>query len=417
MHLDKKTIKYIFWCVIGCIAFYWVLNEFERVRSVWDFVSGIFAPFVVGAALAFVFNVPMRAIEQLLEEVRSDRARRGLALILTLVALLLVLVGIVLLLVPQIQRTVEDIVAQVPGFISDVQTFVLKFLEDQPELAAWVQEYLTKLTIDWKSLIEKVADWASKSLASLLDSAVSAVGSLAGAIFNAVVSFVFAIYCLSQKETLARQGRKLLYAIVSEERGDEVVRVLRMTNSAFSNFITGQCLEAVILALLFVIAMMIFRMPYIPLISVLIGVTALVPLVGAFVGCILGAFFILVNDPFQAVTFVIMFLVIQQFEGNVIYPKVVGKSIGLPGMWVLLAVAAGGELMGVGGMLIMVPFASVLYALLQEFANSRLAEKHLDPEKLQPQPPEVRSGLRRRHKGKKPFALKIKRKTQEEKSE
>ncbi len=401
MHLDKKTIKYIFLCVIGCIALYWLLNEFERVKSVWDFVSGIFAPFVVGAALAFVFNVPMRAIERGLQGIRKPQLRRAISLVLTILAILLVIAIVVMLLIPQIQKTIEDIAAQLPGFFTEVQTFVLQFLEDQPELAAWVQEYLSQLSIDWKGLIEKAADFLGTSLASLFGSAISAVSTLADAIFNAVVSFVFAIYCLFQKETLARQGRKLLYAIIPENKADETIRVLRMTNSAFSNFITGQCLEAVILALLFVIAMMLFRMPYIPLICVLIGVTALVPLVGAFVGCILGAFFILVNDPVQAVTFVIMFLVIQQFEGNVIYPRVVGSSIGLPGMWVLLAVAVGGELMGVGGMLVMVPFASVLYALLQEFTRHRLADKHVDPEKLVPQPPQLQSKLRLKEKAKK----------------
>ncbi len=415
MHIEKKTIKYVFLCVIGCIAFYWLLNEFERVRAVWNFVSGIFAPFVVGAALAFIFNVPMRAIERLLEDIRAEKPRRCLALVLTLIAFVLVITGVVMLLVPQIEKTIEDISAQLPGFLGEVEGYIMKFLEDQPELAAWVQNMLGQMSIDWKALIEKAADFLSKSLSSLFTGAISAVGTLAGAIFNAVVSLVFAVYCLARKETLARQGRKMLYAIVPEKKADETVRVLRMTNATFSNFITGQCLEAVILGLLFVIAMMLFRMPYIPLISVLISVTALVPLVGAFVGCILGAFFILVNDPMQAVTFVIMFLVIQQIEGNVIYPRVVGSSIGLPGMWVLMAVAVGGELMGVGGMLIMVPFASVLYALLREFAQKRLDKRDIDPEKLKPQPPELESKLRLREKAKKTFSVKKKQTVKKEK--
>jgi predicted PurR-regulated permease PerM len=179
--------------------------------------------------------------------------------------------------------------------------------------------------------------------------------------------------------------------MMSEKYADEVIRVCRLTNSAFSNYITGQTLEAIILALLFVPFMAIFKMPYIPLICVVIAVTALVPLVGAFAGCILGAFFILVNDPMQAVVFVIMFLVIQQIEGNLIYPRVVGESIGLPGMWVLLAVAVGGGLFGVGGMFLMVPLAAVLYTLLREHTHARLDQRDIDPDKLRSHPPELQS--------------------------
>ncbi len=401
MHLDKKTVKYIFLCVLGGIVCYWILLESEKAARVWNIFAGILSPFAVGAALAFVLNVPMRSIENKLQFLSSGKLRRGLAMVLTLVLIALVIAGVIMLLIPQINKTIDDIISQLPGFFTGIQNFVQEFLNKNPEIQEHIQPYWDKIlakfnvdtlaNMDWKSIIENGLNVLGKSLSSLFSGAISVVETVADVVFNLVVSFVFALYCLGNKETLARQGRKLLYASVPESFADESVRILRMTNSAFSNFITGQCLEAVILALLFVIAMMIFRMPYIPLICVLIGVTALVPLVGAFVGCILGAFFILVSDPFQAVTFVIMFLVIQQFEGNVIYPRVVGSSIGLPGMWVLLAVAVGGELMGIGGMLIMVPFASVLYTLLREFAQKRLTARNISEDKLTPQPPELQS--------------------------
>ncbi len=401
MSLDKKTIKYIFLGVIGCITFYWLLHETERVASVWNFISTMLAPFAVGAALAFVLNVPMRGIEGLLQPVKKPALRRGLAMVLTILAVAAVIFGIVMLLIPQVNKTIEDIIAQLPGFFRELEAMIRNFLEERPELLEWVQEYISQGSIDWKSLIEKAAVELGNRLSTLFTRAITMVGGVAGAIFNAVVSFVFALYCLGHKDTLARQGRKLLYALAPERFADETVRILRMTNSAFSNFIAGQCVEAVILSLLFVIAMMIFGIPYIPLISVLICVTALVPLVGAFVGCILGAFFILVNDPAQAVAFVIMFLIIQQFEGNVIYPRVVGSSIGLPGMWVLLAVTVGGEVMGVGGMLLMVPFASVLYTLLREFTHKRLEKRRIDADKLTPQPPEPRARIQLLRKKKK----------------
>ena len=169
---------------------------------------------------------------------------------------------------------------------------------------------------------------------------------------------------------------------------------MRLTNTTFSNFISGQCLEAVILGGMFAVAMLVFKMPYVALVSVIISVTALVPLVGAFVGCFLGAFFILVDNPMQAVWFVVMFLVLQQIEGNLIYPKVVGTSIGLPGMWVLVAVTVGGELMGIGGMFIMIPVVSVLYTLLREITEERLSHRNIDADKLRAHPLIIKSKMK-----------------------
>ena len=391
MHIDKKTIRNIFIGVACVIVLYWLLNEWDRVQRVWDFVDGILAPFVVGAIFAFILNVPMRAVEGWLKAVKNDRARRTLALLLTILMICLVIAGVIMLLIPQLEKTIMSLVEQLPIFFTKVEELVYDFLEERPEVLAWVNENIDLEQLNWATLIETALSTMGNSLASILNSTISVVGTFSGAVVNAVISLVFAFYCLGNKENLARQGRKIGYAIFPEKVFDEVVRVLRMTNSTFSNFITGQCIEAVILALLFVIAMAIFRMPYIPLICVIICVTALVPLVGAFAGCILGAFFILVSDPMQAVTFVIMFLVIQQFEGNVIYPRVVGSSIGLPGMWVLLSVAVGGGLMGVAGMFMMVPLASVLYSLIRKYTAMRLDLLDVDPEKLRPHPPKLQS--------------------------
>ncbi|MBQ8580093.1 MAG: AI-2E family transporter [Oscillospiraceae bacterium] len=391
MEINKKNIFRIFLAAAGCIILYWLLHEEERVKTVWKFISNLITPFVFGAALAFVLNVPMRAFESLLKKVPSLRARRALAIVLTILAIALVIAGVVMLLIPQLEATLQTLFAQLPIFFGNLERMVIDFLEERPEVLAWVTENIGLERLNWSTLIEKVVSTVGNSLASILNSTISAVGSLAGTIVNLVISVVFAFYCLSSKDVLARQARRLGYAILPEKTCDEAVRILRMTNTSFSNFLTGQCLEAVILALLFVVAMAIFRMPYIPLICVVICVTALVPVVGAFAGCILGAFLILVNDPMQAVTFVIMFLVIQQFEGNVIYPRVVGGSIGLPGMWVLLAVAIGGGFFGVVGMLLMVPFAAVLYTLLREFTHKRLQDRDIDPDKLREHPPVLQS--------------------------
>lgn len=396
MNFDKKTLRNIFLGVGASILLYWLLHDTERVEKIFVFLKSIFMPFIIGAAVAFVLNVPMRAIEGGLCFIKKPVLRRGIALLLAVVFILLILAATFWLLLPQLIETIENLVVQLPGFFNNIIQKVNDFLNENPEILEWILENTDYEKIDWASLAEKAVGVVGDSVTTVLKGAITAVGDVFSGVFDGVVALVFALYCLFRKGILARQGRRLLYAFLPERFCDSAIRVLRLTNATFSNFISGQCLEACILGALFAVAMLIFRMPYIPLVSVLIAITALVPIVGAFVGCFLGGFFILVDNPVQAFWFVLMFLVIQQFEGNVIYPKVVGKSVGLPGMWVLLAVTAGGELMGVAGMLIMIPLVSVMYTLLREITNRRLTERGIPAEKLMDQPPELRRRFRRK---------------------
>ena len=398
MEVNKKALRSIIGGVLLCIVVYWLLHETERVKSVVKSVYGLLSPFVLGAALAFILNVPMRAIERLLGGITKPGARRAVALLLTFVAILLVLALVVILLIPQIDATAKTFVGELPGFFQRSEVLIRNFLADNPEILQWLTDNTDFESFNWMAIVQKAAEIAGNSVSTIVNSAFSAVGSVVSVVFDAVIGLVFALYCLGRKEILARQGRRLLYSLVPEVISDEVIRILRMTNSAFSNFISGQCLEAVILGVMFAISMAIFGMPYIPLVSVLIAVTALVPIVGAFVGCIVGAFFILVDSPIQAVWFVVMFLVLQQIEGNLIYPRVVGTSIGLPGMWVLFAVTVGGDTMGVGGMLLMIPLASVVYALMREFTVFRLKSLNVDQDKLVEHPPELKSGFKEQRK-------------------
>lgn len=391
MTIDKKTIRKVFWVAVGSIFFYWLLHETERFQTLWNFVVGIFSPFVIGAALAFILNVPMRAFERHLKFIKNDGARRACGIVLTFVAIVLIIYGVIRLLVPQISDTIATLIPKLTDYFAMLEGRILDFLKANPELLAWVSANTNLQSLDWPGLIQQAATMLKNSLTVIAGGAFSAVGSFAGGIVDAVIGLVFSLYCLARKEVLARQGRRLLYAFVPEHASDEIIRILRLTNSTFSNFISGQCLEACILGGMFAISMGIFKLPYITLVSVLIAVTALVPIVGAFVGCAVSAFLILVNDPFQALIFVAMFLVLQQIEGNLIYPKVVGTSIGLPGMWVLLAVTVGGEIMGVMGMLVMIPLVSVLYTLLREITNKRVEERQINPDKLRDHPPELKS--------------------------
>lgn len=420
MEINKKNLRSIFLGVAGCIVLYWLLHETDRVKGILTTAVGIVSPFLVGAAIAFILNVPMRAIENGLKKVANAGWRRALALILTIIFVLLVLYGVIYFLVPQVTETVETLIGTLPGFFRRLEKLIKDYLSENPEVLEWLSEYTDFTTLDWSKLIEKAVALATDGLGIFVDKAISTVVNLSTGIFNGVLSFVFAVYCLIRKEILARQGRRILYSLLPEATCDEALRILRMTNTTFSRFISGQCLEAVILGSMFAVCMSIFGMPYMPLISVIIAITALVPIVGAFVGCILGAFFIVMVDPVLAFWFVIMFLALQQIEGNLIYPRVVGTSIGLPGMWVLVAVAIGGDLMGVGGMLLMIPLASVVYALLREFTGRRLAKREIPWEKLQDQPPEIVSKFREKRqkaKAKKLWKLSAQKKEQKKTEE
>ena len=382
MHIDKKTIRHIFFVALGCILAYWLLNETARFQAVWRFIGGLLSPFLFGAVLAFILNVPMREMEKRLTCIKPVGLRRTAAILLTFIALILVMVAVVLLVIPQIGATFEILVPRIAAFAQKVEEQFVTFLAANPDLMEMVSANIDLESLDLSGLIQKIMGVVGNSVSTIATSAVSVVGGITGALVDGVIGLVFALYGLARKDILARQGKRLLYAFLPEHVSDETVRILALTNRTFSNFISGQCLEAVILGGLFFVAMFLFRMPYITLISVLIAVTSLVPLVGGFVGCFVGAFFILVNNPMQALWFVVMFLIIQQIEGNLIYPRVVGGSIGLPGMWVLAAVTIGGDLMGVVGMLLMIPLSSVLYTLLREITNKRLEKRNIAPEKL-----------------------------------
>ena len=412
MNFDKKTLKNIFLGVGACIILYWILHETERVKSVIDVLSGIFAPFVAGAGIAFIINVPMRSIENKFVRIKRDGWRRTVALLITLAVIIMVLSLVFYLLIPQVIATAKTFLESLPPFFTKVQENIIAFLNENPQLMEWVGTRIDLNSINLSGILQKALDVAGNSVSTIISGTFTAIGGIAGILVNGVISAVFAVYCLFNKETLCRQGRKLLYAYLPETWCDNIVRVLRLTNTTFSNFLSGQCLEVCILGCMFAVSMAIFKMPYIPLVSVLVAVTAFIPVVGAFIGCIFGAFFILVDNPIQAVGFVVMFLVIQQIEGNLIYPRVVGNSIGLPGMWVLLAVAVGGELMGVAGMFIMIPLASVVYVLLSEITNVRLKRRNIEEAKLQPQPIETKSHLKQKRES---FWNKVKLKKQNKK--
>ena len=394
MQIDKKTIRSLILGIMGCIFLYWFLNDMERVKAIAGSVLSMLQPFLVGACIAFILNVPLRAIEKQIRRVPKLPADRTISILLTLTCLGLVIAVVGRLLVPQVRETVEIIAQQFPPFMAKVETHIRHFLAENPQVEQWLWENTDLEKLDWAALAQQGIDLVGDTLGKVLGNTVDVVKSFISSIWNLIISVIFSLYCLGNKEQLSRQGRRILYSILPERLSDELIRIGRLANTTFSNFISGQCIEVLILGTMFAIAMTILRMPYVPLVSVLVALTAFIPIVGAWIGCVLGAFFILVNDPMQALAFVVMFFILQQVENSLIYPRVVGTSVGLPSMWTLVAVTIGADIMGVAGMVLMIPICSVIYTLGREFTAERVRIKGIDPEKLKDQPPVLKSKLK-----------------------
>lgn len=348
----------------------------DKVLLGTAYMFRILRPFIVGAAIAFVLNIPMKFIEEKLfkENGKLSRWKRPISFVLTILAIILVFWLVYMLIVPQLAETFRELAVQIPIFFQNSVKSLQEIFENNPEILGYV-EGIDVSNLDWHAILTKVLNILKSGIGSVVVSTVNVAGSVFGVVFDAVIAFVFSIYLLTQKETLSGQAQRVMQAYLSEKWYSRIYKVLKLLYKNFSSFIATQCLEAVILGALFVITMPIFGFPYAVLIGTLIAVTALVPIVGAFIGCIVGAFLILVKDPIMAIGFVVLFLVLQQIEGNLIYPRVVGSSVGLPAVWVLVAVSVGGSLLGIVGMLVFIPITSTLYTLLREDVNERNKKK------------------------------------------
>lgn len=384
MQWNRQQVRDALLVVCTGVAFYTLLHHLGAVASGFRWLMGVLSPFLLGSTVAFILNVPMRAIERHLyvEGRRGKKLLRPLALLLTLLCLISVVIlagGVIL---PGIRDAVLSIAGQLPDAVKRLDEWAEQLRACLPQ----VEDFIASQDIDWDGLSKKLAGMVQGWGTNLLSSGGDLIGGVVGALSTLIIGLIFSIYLLLQKEKLARQGRQICYALLSVRRAEQVLEVLRLANRTFSGFLSGQCLEAVILGTLFVVAMTIFRLPYALLVGVLIAFTALIPIVGAFIGCGVGALLIAVTDPWKALLFVVMFLILQQLEGNLIYPHVVGSSVGLPSIWVLVAVTLGGKLMGVAGMLFFIPLCSVLYALFRRSIKARLVKKGIPEEKWRDPP-------------------------------
>lgn len=366
----KKWIKIILFALIGLLI---VLNFNSTLGFIGKFMD-IISPFVVGAALAFILNIPMIAFETKFLKFKTKggkKLNKGLVRIVSLLLAIFVIGFIITLIVnlilPEIINIAKLLVDNFPKYATEIKKFAIDVTTNIPE----VREAIENIDIAKLGSGEQVKNIAT----NVITTSISFASNLIGSIFNTVVSLVFAIYILTSKDKLKAQSKKILYAYFENEKAEKIIEFGRTSRRIFKNFITGQCLEATLLGILSIIGMLILRIPYAVPIGVLIGVTALIPIVGAFIGIIVGAILILSVEPLKVMTFLIFILILQQIEGNLIYPKVVGDSVGLPGIWVLVAVAVGGDLFGLIGMLLGLPIASILYTVVKDNVNLRLSKK------------------------------------------
>ncbi|MBQ8590807.1 MAG: AI-2E family transporter [Firmicutes bacterium] len=379
MDFNKTTMKKIILIVFSAIAFYCLLQNVSVMIRGFHRIVDVFFPFLIGASMAFILNIPMRNIEKRLfpSNQKLNPVRRPLAFLITLVLLIGILVLVAFVVIPQLVRTFLMLADQVPDALRSLEAYLYDLSIDWPQ----IQLYINELDIDWQGISKKAVTLLQNTTTLLVNSGFNAVGKTVSSVATFVISLIFSIYLLMQKEALARQGKQVLYGLLPLHVADKTVEVLSMAQTTFSKFFSGQCLEAVILGTLFLVTMTLFKMPYALLVGVLIAVTALIPIVGAFIGCFVGAFLILIVNPVTALKFIVLFLVLQQIEGNVIYPKVVGNSVGLPSIWVLTAVTVGGNLFGVIGMLVFIPLCSVAYALFRTFIKDRLTKRQIPSDK------------------------------------
>lgn len=379
MDLSKMSIKKIRELIVFTALLVVALWKFDVVLGVLKTIWDIIFPFVLGGAIAFLTNVPMSFLEKkIFENVKKKnkivrKLKRPISLILTIVLVVGVIALVMFGVIPQLTRTMGTLVTSINDFIPQMQSWIGEFFHNNQEIMNLVDQ----IEFDPDQAIKWGISLLGNGAGNMMNTTMSAVGSIVSGVATFFIAFSFACYILFQKEKLHIQIRKVFFAFLPRQKADAFLKVCSLTYRTFANFLAGQCLEAVILGSMFVVTLSILRMPYALLIGILIAFTALIPIFGAFIGCAVGSFLIFMVNPQQAILFVIVFLVLQQIEGNLIYPHVVGESVGLPSIWVLAAVTIGGNLMGIVGMLVFIPLLSVIYTIFREFVYLRLKKQNI----------------------------------------
>lgn len=377
--MDKKIIKYFLLAAVLVL----VVTRFSVLLGFVSKLWSIASPLVLGAVMAYILNIIMRRLEKWYFPKSQNKfvkaTKRMVCIFLSIFLIVLIVFLIFRLVIPELVNTITLIGHWIPIELAKFQVFLADNSDQIPELEKWI----SSLQFDWEGVGQKLVQYLTSGVGGIVGSTITLVGTIGVGIMNFVIGLIFAVYILANKEKLKRQMTKLAMAYCKPVILDKSSKVLKVANETFSSFIVGQCTEAVILGALCIIGMSIFRFPYAPMVGTFIGATALIPVVGAYLGAAVGFLMILTVSPIKAVLFIVFIVVLQQLEGNIIYPRVVGSSIGLPGMWVLAAVTVGGGISGVGGMLVGVPLTATIYKLIRSDVNKRVPDDEAEENELE----------------------------------
>lgn len=375
----KFKLKYYFILITYAILLYLAASNIGLIGTFLGKVLTILSPFIVGFFFAYILNILVNFLEKKLfyrlEKLKKPFIRKFERLFSILTAFLLVfafMTAVIMFVVPQLSRSISTLISNIPGYMDKLQAFIT----DMSVRFNLSSEFVRNITVNWNEIITKTGQFISKAFPQIL----TFTFGLTSGIINIVMGLIVAIYLLFTKEKMIIILKKLIYAFIPEKTAEKIINTGSQANDTFQKFIAGQITEALIIGFLVFIGMLIFRFPYALLCAVIISITSLIPVVGAWIGAIPSAFIILMSEPSKVIWFILFIVALQQIEGNLIYPKVVGDSIGLGGLWVLFAIIVGGSLFGVIGMLLGVPVFAVLYSIIKKITNRRLSEKNIEVE-------------------------------------
>ncbi len=383
MKLDKENTKQIIKIVVIAIVLLVALLNIIQIWEIFKVFLNILSPFIWGLAIAFILNIFMTFYENKLFKSRKAKKnnnkelkqkkngiKRVCSIALSIITIIAVITIIMLLIIPQFVEVIKNLVINIPDYLENFKFFAMDITEKVPEINNFIQN----IQIDTEALRNGIINISK----DVLNVTINQVSNLFSNVVNFFIAIVFAVYILANKERLKVQAKEFIYARLDKEKADYILKVSRLSRDSFRNFLTGQAKEAVILGVLCAIGMLILGIPYAGPIGALTALTAFVPIVGAFIGGFIGAVLIVAVDPIKAVIFIIFIIVLQQVEGNLIYPHVVGKNIGLPSIWVLVAITIGGSLFGIMGMIVGLPILSIIYAIVTENTKNKIKEKGLE---------------------------------------
>lgn len=366
--LKKDDVKKIMFIIFVIAIAYWIVNNYGVILSILHTVFKVIFPFILGGIIAFVLNIPMTKIEKFLKrKIKKKIPLRIISICLSLLILISIIALLLFLLIPELVQNLQLLINNIPSILNNIESWFLDLLSKYPKIQIKFQEIFEQ-SGSFNGIVANILNYVANG-------AIGIIGSIVSGFITFFTALIFSIYMLSQKEYLLNAIKKLINAYIDEKKANKVLNFGKLVNKTFYNFVSGQCVEALILGTIIFVVCSIFRFPYALLIAVLTAVTSLIPILGAMIAMVVGAILIATVSPFKALIFIVAFLIIQQIEGNLIYPKVVGKSVGLSAMWTLLAISVGGSLFGVVGMLISLPITSIVYNIIRDDVNKRIKNK------------------------------------------